>query len=125
MRELFKSLSDAFADGVAVGLDRRHCHDALREGTRQQSLGCALVQPPSTQVEQRTLVELANRRAVTAFDFVGVNLELGFRIDLGLFGKQQVVVCLLCIRAVGPGVDNGFAVPNAARRAAENATVLL
>ena len=41
------------------------------------------VDAASSKVEEVLIAELTDRRAVTADDLVGINLELGLRVDLG------------------------------------------
>src|SRR5690242_1801745 len=56
------------------------------------------------EVEQRRLVEPADRRAVRALHVVGEDLELRLRVDLRLLGEEQGVVRLLPVRLLRLGV---------------------
>ena len=59
------------------------------------------VEPAGAQIEQLLGVELADGRAVAALDVVGVDLELGLRVDLRVVAEQQVVVASAARRCVG------------------------
>ena len=47
------------------------------------------------EIEQRLLVEIADGRAVAAFDVVGQDFELGLGVDGGARAQQQVLVELM------------------------------
>ena len=49
------------------------------------------------QIEQRRLVEVADRGAMAAFDVVGEDFELGLGVDRGAPAEQQVAAELLRI----------------------------
>ena len=83
------------------------------------------VEAARAQVKERRIVELANGRAVAAFDVVGVYLEFRFGVDLGLLGEQEIVIGLVGIGPIGAFVDDGLAVPDTAALAIEYAPVFL
>ena len=56
-----------------------------------QQIACLFLRDAARlQVEDGLLIELANRRPVRATDIVGVNLQFGFGMDGGVFGKYEV-----------------------------------
>ena len=67
------------------------------------------------QVEQRLLVELADRRAVRALHVVGVDLQLRLGVDLRVVGEQQVMVGLLGVGLLRVLADDDPAVEDAVR----------
>ena len=60
----------------------------------QHTPGCRPVNATRNDIEKGCLVQLADGRTMSAFHIVGVDLELGFGIDLGVGGEQQVLVAL-------------------------------
>ena len=71
------------------------CEDLLGEGAGQHLLRPAGPDAAAAQVEERFGIQPADRRAVRAAYVVGVDLELGTRIDLGVLTQEKVGVALL------------------------------
>ena len=91
-----------------------------------QDLGClSFVESPTAQVEERRFIKLTDGCAVTAFDVVSVDFQLGFGVNLGMLRQQQIVISLVRVGAVRSFMDDGLAVPNAATATVEYAAVLL
>jgi hypothetical protein len=66
------------------------------------------------QVEDGLLIELANRRPVRATNIVGVNLQLGFGMDCGTLGKNEVLIGLLGVSLLRAGRTMIFPLKTAA-----------
>src|SRR5260370_32552088 len=64
------------------------------------------------QVEDRLLIELANRRPVRATNIVGVNLQLGFGMDGGVLGKNEVPIGLLRVSLLRVRTNDDIPVQN-------------
>ncbi len=64
------------------------------KGLREHPAGLALTHTPGTQVEDRHLVQLTDRRTVTALDIISIDLELGLGVHLSIPRQQQVLVAL-------------------------------
>ena len=80
-------------------------------------------QAARAQVEDRVVVELADRRAVRALHVVGEDLELRLGVDRRVVGEQQRPVRLLGVGLLRVLADDDLAVEDRARRAAEDALV--
>ena len=76
------------------GSSRMRSITLAANAVRQHLARVVVVETARAQVEQVLGVELADGRAVAALDVVGVDLELGLRVDFGLLAEQQVVVRL-------------------------------
>ncbi len=122
-------LLEARFDGalqVVAGLRHRAArHDGRRERPRQRLRRLVTRQAARAQVEEGGLVELAHGRAVGALHVLGVDLELGLGVDLGLRRQEQVVIRLLRVRAVRAGVHQRLAVEHTARAPVQDAAVFL
>jgi hypothetical protein len=106
-------------------LDLDFVEHLANESLDQKSPGRRLVEAAGAQIEDRVLVELADRSAVRALDVVGVNLELGLGIDLGLGGQQQVLVALVGVGVLGVGPDLDLALEDPVGGFVEYALVVL
>ena len=62
---------------------------------------------------------------MAALDVVSVDFEFRFGVDLGLSGQQEIMVGLLCVRAIGAFVDDRFAIPDTAGFTGEDASIFL
>ena len=62
---------------------------AFCEGLRQQAAGRLLVDAARAQVEQLARVDFTDGRSMAALDVVGINLELGFGVDLGVLEAKD------------------------------------
>ena len=62
---------------------------------------------------------------MAAFNIVGVDFELRFGVDFRVAGEQQIVIGLVRVGAVGPFVDNRFAVPHTTGFSIEDAAIFL
>ena len=92
----------------------------------RKNLRClAPVESASAQVEEGRLIQLANRRTVTAFDVISINFELRFGVDLGFVRQQQVVIRLPGISTIRAPVNDRLAVPDTTAAAIENASIFL
>src|SRR6185312_3964541 len=77
-------------------------HRATERGSQQRAcLGQR--DAARTQVEQRTLVELADGGSVGGLHFVGIDFKLRLGVDLGTRRQQQVLVAEVGVAAVGAG----------------------
>ena len=83
----------------------------------------APLQAARPQVEQRLVVELADRGAVRALDVVGEDLELRLGVDLRVVREQQRPVGLLGVGLLRVGPDDDLAVEDAARAIVQDALV--
>ena len=77
--------------------------------------------PRDRQIEQQILVELGRGRAVAADDVVGIDLELGLGIELGIRRQHQRLRHLLAVGFLRVRADDDLALEDAARRAVEHA----
>ena len=77
------------------------------------------------QVEDRLLIELANRRPVRATNIVGVNLQLRFGMDGGVFGKNEIPVCLLGVSLLRVRTNDDLPIKNRGGCSTENAFIQL
>src|SRR5450759_5155103 len=77
------------------------------------------------QVEDGLLIELANRRPVRATNIVGVNLQLRFGMDGGVFGKNEIPVCLLGVSLLRARTNDDLPVKNRGGYSAEDALIQL
>src|SRR5262245_11403759 len=58
---------------------------------------------------------------MAALDVIRVDLELRFRVDLGVVAEQQVVVALPCVDALPAALDDDVAVDASAASLADDA----
>src|SRR5690349_10192660 len=75
--------------------DTRQHIDGERLDEHAPRLG--LADAAGAQIEERGLVEIADRGAMAAFDVVGENLELGLGVDGSPGAQQQIAVLELCV----------------------------
>ena len=75
------------------------------EGTGQQRLGLVGSDSPAFQVEERISIELADGRAMGAFDIVGEDFELRLGVDRGAARKQDSLQRLLAVGLLGVARD--------------------
>ena len=87
------------------------------------SRASAYGQAAGAQVEDRLVVELADRRAVRALHVVGEDLELRLGVDRRAVGQEQRAVRLLGVGLLRVLPDDDLAVEHRARRAAQDALV--
>src|SRR3989442_4208965 len=104
-------------------LDR--VNNVAREGMHQQIARLFLRDAARLQVEDRLLIELANRRPVRATNIVGVNLQLRFGMDGGVFGKNEIPVCLLGVSLLRVRTNDDLPVKNRGGCSAEDALIQL
>jgi len=103
--------------------DRRH--DRLRKRANQQRARRSFVEPVRAEVEESGCIELASRRAVAAFDVVGVDLELRLGVDLGARREQQVAARLARIGLLRIRPDDDFAVEDSPAALTGDAAIVL
>ena len=72
-------------------------------------LGLCFGQSARTQVEQRIRIQLAYGSAMCRLDFIRMDFQHGLRVDLRVFGQQQVLVGQHGVAAVGTGMDQDAA----------------
>src|SRR5260370_8418496 len=77
------------------------------------------------QVEDGLLIELANRRPVRATNIVSVNLQLRFGMDGGVFGKNEIPVCLLGVSLLRVRTNDDLPVKNLAACSSDAALIQL
>ena len=77
------------------------------------------------QVEDGLLIELANRRPVRATNIVGVNLQLRFGMDGGVFGKNEIPVCLLGVSLLRVRTNDDLPIKNRGGCSTQNAFIQL
>ena len=80
-------------------------------------------QTPGAQVEDRLVVQLADRRAVRALHVVSEDLELRLGVDRRVVGQEQRAVRLLGVGLLRVLPDDDLAVEHRAGRAAQDALV--
>ena len=76
-----------------------------------------------TQIKKRLVVQLADGRAVGAFDIVGKNLQLRFGVDDGVLREDEIAIGLLGVGFLGVLPDENFAVENAVRAVGQDAVI--
>ena len=82
---------------------------------------CVLGDAARAAVEQQILVEIGAGRAVAADDVVGVDLELGLGIELGVRRQHQHLRHLLAVGLLRVGAHDDLALEHAARVVVEHA----
>src|SRR5260370_17918893 len=100
-------------------------NNVAREGMHQQIARLFLRDAARLQVEDGLLIELANRRPVRATNIVGVNLQLRFGMDGGVFGKNEIPVCLLGVSLLRVRTNHHLPVKNRGGCSAEAALIQL
>src|ERR1019366_1314441 len=100
-------------------------NNVAREGMHQQIARLFPRDAARLHVEDGLLVELANRRTVCATNIVGVNLQLGFGMDGGVFGKNEIPVCLLGVSLLRVRTNDDLPVKNRGGCSAEDALIQL
>src|SRR5690606_25133662 len=101
------------------GLEAAEQH--VRERERQEGARAVRVDAARAKVEHLLVVELADGRAVTALDVVGIDLELRPRVDLRLLGEEQIVAALAGVDLLRPGANEQLAAKDPAAVAVGNA----
>ena len=114
-----------FSSWRAERLDLDAADDVVGEGEGQQAAGLVQADAARAQVEDRFVVELADRGAVRAFHVVGEDLQLRLGVDGRVVGQQQRLVGLLGVGLLGVLADEDLAVEDAAGLAVEDALVQL
>ena len=94
------------------------------KGMDQHPTGGLGIDAASPQIENGLFIQLTYGGTVCAFDIVGVDLQLGFGIDGGVLGKEQVLVRLLGIRFLGGLLHEDAAMENALGAPLQNAIVI-
>src|SRR5690606_27726731 len=97
----------------------------MREGVNQQHTRIGLGDAARAQVEQSSRIELTDRRAMAALDVVGVDLELGLRVELGSRREQEITAGLMRIGLLRARMDQHLAVEDSAPASVCNAAVVL
>src|SRR5262245_8902211 len=99
--------------GRAGRLVRDLREHVVGEGVHEEVAGLERSEATGAQVEQRRLVESADRGAVRASNVVRVDLELGARVDDRAVREDEVLVRLLRVRLLrvlphdDPAVEDG------------------
>src|SRR4029079_12783179 len=96
-----------------------------RKCVSEQPLRLSRTDPSAPHIEERSLIEPADRRAMRTLHVVGKNLELRLRIDAGRIGKQKIVVALLSICLLRFGMNVDLAVEYSVRASVEYSLVQL
>ena len=78
----------------------------------------------AAQVEQRLGLDLPGGGAVAALHVVGVDHQAGLAVDLGILGKQQVLVGLPGVALLGVAAHHHLAAEHGAGVAVEDALVV-
>ena len=94
--------------------------DLTRERMNEHAAGCFGPDASRTQVENRLLIKLPDRRAVRAFHIIRIDLKLRLGIHCGVVREEKVLVGLLGVGFLRDGMDIdasmedpfGFAVEN-------------
>ena len=103
-----------------------HAVQAFIGKRQQEHMPCrCFSQTARTQVEQRIIIKLADRRAVRTLHVIGVNFKLRFGIDLRVVRKQQVAVGLLGVSLLRVFVNDDAPMKHTVRLAIQNAVVKL
>ena len=76
-------------------------HQIAHKACNLQTASLLLIEAALTHVVNGLLVHLAHRSAVRTLHVVGVDLQLGHRLDAGLLREKEVAVLLLGIGALG------------------------
>ena len=113
------------ADGLAELGAGDPIHHVAGEPVGEHAARRALRDAARAQVEQHLLVELPDGGAVRALDVVGVDLELGLGVDLGVARKEQVAVGLMRFGLLRVRVDVDAPVEHPAPASARDALVVL
>src|SRR6476661_3970449 len=90
-RHLFEQRA---ADMLAHGLDPHAVDHFAGKGMDEQVARVLLADPARAQVEERLFLELADRRAVIAFDVVVMDLERRLRVDDRGLREDEVAILL-------------------------------
>jgi hypothetical protein len=95
-----RSSRRARCDFVAQRFAGETRDDRFEEAQRDHAQRVVARDPAAAGVEQRVLVERADRRAVERLDVVGRDLERRDRVDVRVLGEQQRVVAQRGVAAV-------------------------
>ena len=107
-----------FALGQVDGL-----YELMGEGVYEQSAGLLLAEAAALQIEETVLVYLPAGGSVATLNVVSVDPESGLHVDLGLVGKEEVLVFLPGVHLLGVLADGYAAVEGGPGAPAENALV--
>ena len=99
---------------------RRSTSDSRKPSTISD-LASAGVEPTGGEVEELVAVDLRDRRGVGAADVVGLDLEAGDGIGVGVGGEEQVAALLEGVGLLRAGVDPDHAAPDGGRPGGEDA----
>ena len=100
-------------------------HDIRSERVRQHIPRILLPDPPRPQIEHLFFVKLSDGGAMCAFDVVGEDLQLWFRVDGRAVRQQQRLVGLPRIGLLCILPDEDLAVEHTPRRAVQHRLVQL
>ena len=95
--------------------------ELLEEALDDEPLGVRVVEPVGAQVVELLRVDLGDRGGVRAADVVGLDLEPGDRVGVGIRGEQQVAALLEGVGALGARVDADHPAPDGGRPLGEHA----
>ena len=106
---------------VAYGRVVDICQCVGEESLHEQKARGLRIDAAGGKIEKVIGVNLAGGGAVCAFHIVGINLKLGFAIDLRPTRKEQRLMQLLTVRLLGVPSDKHPPLINAARFTIDNA----
>ena len=107
----------------ADGFEGDAAHHVAGEGADHDLAGVLQSDAAGTEIKNRLLVHLADGGAVGAFDVVGEDFELGFGVNDGVVGEEEVAVGLFGVGFLGVLADKDFAVEDAVGAPGEDAVV--
>ena len=90
-------------------------NDLAGEPVQKHSPCGGWVESPGSQIKDRVVIHLADRRPVGALHVVGINLELRLRVRRRIVAEQQVFVGLLGVGFLRAGLHEDAAVKDTAR----------
>lgn len=106
---------------VFQGRDADFSDDLGGKRVHKQTARRSLRDAAAPHVEQRLFVQLPHRGAMAALDIVGVDFQIGFGLELGLFGQQQVAVGLIGLGFLRAGFHEHMALEAAGGAVVQNA----
>jgi len=111
----FKPVPDELVQFLARGRAFHALDDFPGKSMDQHATCHVFGNAPGAQVKNTLGVQLADGRAVGAFDVVRINFELRLGVRRGVVREQEIFIRLLGVGFLGDGMDIDAAVKNAPR----------
>lgn len=125
MRVFGESGLEQSLESFADRFDSDTVEDVACKCRNEHPLGGVMTDSARSQIEERLLIELANRCTMGAFNVVRIDLELGLGVDACLLGKDKIAIGLFGIGFLGVLSHEDLAIEHAFGVAIEDPIVVL